>query len=179
MNETIKIKDKTFRLSIPETEIQQAVESVALRLRKDYERLNPIFVIVLSGAFVFASDLLRQLHFPCKYAFTKLSSYEGVDTTGHIEEQLPVTEDVTGRHVVIIEDIVDTGYSMQFLINRLRQQNPASVEICALSQKPEKCKVEGLTVKYVGMTLPEAFIVGYGLDYDGEGRELRSIYSLV
>lgn len=174
----INIKGKTFVESISEETIQQSVAAMAKRISDDYSTLNPVFVTVLNGAFVFAADLLRMLDFPCEYAFTKLSSYEGVSTTGNIIEQLPVTEDITGRHVVIIEDIVDTGYSMQFLLQQISKKNPASVEICTLSHKPEKCRVPGLRVKYVGMTLPEAFIVGYGLDYDGQGRQLRSIYTL-
>lgn len=175
----IKIKDKTFELAIPESEILSAIKKLANELRKDYSDLDPIFVTVLSGAFIFASDILRLVDFPCQLAFTKLKSYEGAATTGNITEELPVTLDVTGRHIIILEDIVETGLSMQFLVNKLREHNPASVNICTLSFKPEKCKVEGLPVKYVGMTLPEAFIVGYGLDYDQYGRELRDIYSLV
>lgn len=179
MEKRVVLLDKTFKLTIPESEILSKVEAVAARLRKDYADKNPVLVIVLSGAFVFASDLIRVLDIPCQLAFTKLKSYDGTASTGKIVEQLPVTENIEGRHVIIIEDIVETGYSMQFLLESLNKHNPASVEICALSAKPEKCKVPGLTVKYVGMTLPEAFIVGYGLDYDGTGRELRDIYSLL
>lgn len=178
-SELIKIKDKTFRKTISEQEILLAVSNVAKRIEKDYSEANPVFVVVLNGAFVFASDLLRLLNFSCTYSFTKLSSYEGVNSNGRIAEQLSVTEDITGRHVVIIEDIVDTGFSMQYLVKRLQERRPASIEICALSHKPEKMQVDGLNIKYTGMTLPEAFIVGYGLDYDGEGRQLRDIYSLV
>ncbi|MBQ3806136.1 MAG: hypoxanthine phosphoribosyltransferase [Prevotella sp.] len=178
-SELIKIKDKTFRKTISEQEILLAVSNVAKRIEKDYSEANPVFVVVLNGAFVFASDLLRLLNFPCTYSFTKLSSYEGINSNGRIAEQLSVTEDITGRHVVIIEDIVDTGFSMQYLVKRLQERRPASIEICALSHKPEKIQVDGLNIKYTGMTLPEAFIVGYGLDYDGEGRQLRDIYSLL
>ena len=175
----IKIKDKTFELTIPEASILAAVKTVAKAIEDDYADKNPVFVIVLNGAFVFAGDLIRMIDIPCQITFTKLSSYDGTSSTERIAEQLPVTDDLDGRHVIIIEDIVETGYSMQFLLNRIQEQHPASVEICALSHKPEKCKVDGLQVKYVGMTLPEAFIVGYGLDYDQQGRELRDIYSLV
>lgn len=179
MAKTIRLKDKTFEVTIPEAQILESIGNLVSRIREDYSDKNPIFVVVLSGAFVFASDVLRMIDFPCQIAFTKLASYSGIASTGKIIEQLPVTENVTDRHVVILEDIVETGYSMQFLLESLAQHNPASVEICALSVKPEKCKVPGLTVKYVGMNLPEAFIVGYGLDYDGLGRQLRDIYSLV
>lgn len=178
MSNSIKLKDKVFEVSIPESKILEAVNRVAKQLHDDYSDKNPVFVIVLSGAFVFASDVIRAIDFPCQIAFTKIASYTGTTSSGRIVEQLPVTEDVNGRHVVIIEDIVETGYSMQYLIERLSEHHPASVEICAFSAKPERCKVEGLSIKYVGMKLPEAFIVGYGLDYDGLGRELRDIYSL-
>lgn len=175
----IKIEDKTFEVSIPESTIQEAVKGVVEQLARDYSDKNPMFIVVLNGAFVFAADIFRQVTFPCQMAFTKLASYAGTLSTGTIAEQLPVSEDITGRHVVIIEDIVETGYSMQFLIEQLEMKHPASIEICAFSHKPEKCKVEGLSVKYVGMTLPEAFIVGYGLDYNQQGRQLRDIYSLI
>ena len=175
----ITIKDKTFELSIPEAKILAAVKNVANAIKTDYATKNPMFIIVLNGAFVFAADLLRMLDFEFQFCFTKLSSYAGTSSTGNITEQLPITDDLNGRHVVIIEDIVETGYSIDFLLKRIKEQKPASVEICALSHKPEKCKVEGLKVKYAGMVLPEAFIVGYGLDYDQQGRQLRDIYSLV
>lgn len=178
MNKSIRLKDKVFEVTIPEKTILEAVDRLAKQLHDDYADKNPVFVVVLSGAFVFAADVIRVIDFPCQMAFTKLTSYSGISSTGKIIEQLPVTENVRDRHVVIIEDIVETGYSMQFLKERLAESNPASVEICAFSTKPERCKVEGLNVKYVGMKLPEAFIVGYGLDYDGLGRELRDIYSL-
>lgn len=179
MAKRIQIEEKTFEVTITENEIQNAVDAVAKRISDDYKDKNPVFVVVLNGAFVFAADLLKRFEFPCQISFTKFSSYDGTSSTGRIAEQLPVTEDITNRHVIIIEDIVETGYSMAFLKENLQKRNPASLEICAFSHKPEKCKVEGLTVKYVGMKLPEAFIVGYGLDYNQQARQLRDIYSLV
>ena len=112
-------------------------------------------------------------------AFAKLASYSGLASTGNIIEQLPVSEDIKDRHVVIIEDIVETGYSMEFLRERLMEKHPASIEICAFSFKPEKLKVKDMKVKYVGMQLSDAFVVGYGLDYNSQGRQLRDIYSLI
>ena len=177
--ERITILDKTFELTIPEAQIQEAVRNVAERIRQDYEDKNPVFVVVLNGAFFFAADLFRMMQFPYTMAFTKLTSYQGVSSTGKIIEQLAVSEDITDRHVVIVEDIVETGYSMEFLKERLMEKHPASIEICAFSYKPDKVKVPGLEVKYVGMTLPEAFIVGYGLDYNNRGRQMRDIFSLI
>lgn len=175
----ITILGKTFEKTITEQEILGAVKKVAERITADYSEKNPVFVIVLNGAFVFAADLLRHITFPCEIAFTKLTSYAGLESTGNIIEQLPVSEDIEGRHVVIVEDIVETGYSMQFLKEVLADKHPASVEICAFSFKPEKLKVKDMKVKYVGMQLSDAFIVGYGLDYNSQGRQLRDIYSLV
>ena len=177
--ERITIQDKTFEKTISEAEIQEAVEKVAQCIKGDYEGKNPVFVVVLNGAFSFAADLLRMMDFPCEIAFTKLKSYAGLESTGKIIEQLPVSENIAERHVIIVEDIVETGYSMQFLKEVLADKHPASVEICAVSFKPEKLRVKDMNVKYVGMQLPDDFIVGYGLDYKQQGRYLRDIYSLV
>lgn len=175
----IHIGDKEFELSIPEKEILSAVNKVSQLIQRDYADKNPLFVIVLNGAFVFAADLLRTLDISYQFTFTKFSSYEGTSSTGAITEQLPIGEDLAGRHVIIIEDIIDTGYSMQYLLKQVHNQHPASLEICALSFKPSNCKVKDLSVKYIGMNLPDAFIVGYGLDYNQQGRGLRDIYTLV
>ena len=175
----IHIGDKEFELSIPEKEILSAVNKVSQLIQRDYADKNPLFVIVLNGAFVFAADLLRTLDISYQVTFTKFSSYEGTFSTGTITEQLPIGEDLAGRHVIIIEDIIDTGYSMQYLLKQVHNQHPASLEICALSFKPSNCKVKDLSVKYIGMNLPDAFIVGYGLDYNQQGRGLRDIYTLV
>ena len=175
---TIKLKGKTFRLSIPEERILQAVGRVAEMLTRDYSDRNPVFVIVLNGAFVFAADLLRQLRFDYEIAFTKLSSYQGDNSTGCITEQLPVMEQIEGRHVVIIEDMVDSGLTMQYLKEKLERRNPASVEICVLAIKPDKVTVPGLNVKYAGMEMGDAFVVGYGFDYDDLGRSYRDIYEI-
>ena len=179
MKQRVTLEDKTFELKILEEEILEAVNKCAEKISIDYSDKNPIFVIVLNGGFLFGADLIRRIKCPCQIAFTKISSYEGTTTTNEIKEQLPVTEDISGRHVIIVEDIVETGYSMDYLKKRLESYGPASVEICALSFKPEKCKYPDLKIKYVGMRLPEAFIVGYGLDYNSLGRNLKDIYSLV
>ncbi len=175
----IIIEGKTFEMTIPETTILESVRRVADRLRADYADKNPVFVVVLNGAFVFASDLLRLVDYPAEVTFTKLTSYSGMQSTGRITEQLGINTTLSGRHVIIVEDIVETGYSMQYLQNRINEHNPASLEICALTAKPEKMQVDDVAVKYVGMQLPEAFIVGYGLDYNQQGRLLRDIYSQV
>lgn len=179
-NRQITIHDKTFELTIPEATIMQAVKRVVEQLKEDYADKTPVFVTVLNGAFVFASDVFRLVDFPCQMVFAKLSSYDGLSSTGTITEQLPLDcDNIRGRHVVVLEDIVEKGYTMDYLLRRIWACHPASVEVCALSCKPERIMVPGLKVKYVGMKLPEAFIVGYGLDYNQQGRNLRDIYSLV
>lgn len=179
MEKQVIINGKRFGVSIPEATIAKAVHDVAQHVKQDYYDKNPMFVVVLNGAFLFASDIIREMDFPCQIEFCKLSSYIGTSTSGEIIEEYPVSNKVRGRHVVIIEDIVETGYTMKYLADRLAESGAASVEICALSTKPARCKVPGLRVKYVGMTLPDDFIVGYGLDYDQQGRNLRDIYSLI
>lgn len=179
MDKQVTINGKRFEVSIPAATIAEAVHKVAQSVRQDYCDKNPIFVVVLNGAFFFASDIIREMDFPCQIEFCKLSSYVGTSTTGKITEELPVSNKVKGRHVIILEDIVDTGYTMKFLVDRLIEAQALSVEICSLSTKPSHCKVPDLRVKYVGMTLPDEFIVGYGLDYDQQGRNLRDIYSLI
>lgn len=177
--ERITLGDKTFETLIPEAEILDKVKTLTEKLKADYADKNPIFVVVLNGAFAFASDIFRFVDFPCQVSFTKFSSYDGTKSTGCITEQLAVTESITDRHVIIIEDIVETGYSMEYLVKRLQAYNPASLQICCMSFKPEKCLVKDLPIKYIGMTLPEAFVVGHGFDYNQQGRLLKDIYALV
>ena len=175
----IKLKGKTFVLSIPEARILEAVDKVAVALTRDYSDKNPVFVIVLNGAFMFAADLLRQLHFDYEIDFTKVSSYCGDSSTGCITDQLSVTTSLEGRHVVIIEDMVDSGFTMKYLKEKMANENPASLEICLFAIKPGKVAVPDLNVKYVGMEMEDAFIVGYGFDYDGAGRSYRDIYEII
>lgn len=179
-NKRITIHDKTFEITIPEATIQEAVKSVAASLKTDYADKNPVFVVVLNGAFMFAADLFRMTDYQCTITFAKVSSYDGTSSCGTISEQLPVSEAVAGRHVVIVEDIIERGYTMEYIVNRVLSLQPASVAICALSFKPEKLEVPRIKdrIRYTGMELPEAFIVGYGLDYNQCGRHLRDIYSL-
>lgn len=174
----VTIKDKTFETSIPEAEIQKRVKAVAERLNHDMAGKNPLFLAVLNGAFIFAADLMREITIPCEISFVKLASYQGTTSTGKVTEVLGVNEDLTDRHIVIVEDIVDTGLTMKRMIESLGTRHPASVEVCALLVKPEKLQVE-LDIKYAAMEIPNDFIVGYGLDYDQQGRNLRDIYTLI
>ena len=176
--DSIKIKDKSFRVSIPEAEIKTRVKALAEQMSKDLEGKNPIFLAVLNGAFIFAADLMREMTIPCEISFVKLASYQGTTSTGKVKEVFGINEDLSGRTVVIVEDIVESGQTMKQMIESLGTRNPASVQICTLFFKPEKLKEE-LTLDYVAFRIPDDFIVGYGLDYDGLGRELKDVYTIV
>ena len=175
---TVKIKDKSFRVSIPEAEIKQRVKALAEQMSKDLEGKNPIFLGVLNGSFIFAADLMREMTVPCEISFVKLASYQGTTSTGKVREVLGINEDLSGRTVVIVEDIVESGQTMKQMIESLGTRNPESVRICTLFFKPEKLK-EDLNLDYVAFSIPDDFIVGYGLDYDGLGRELKDVYTIV
>jgi adenylate kinase len=174
----VKIKDKTFKTSIPEKEIKARIQAVADRINHDLADKNPLFLAVLNGAFVFAADLMRMITIPCEISFVKLASYQGTTSTGKITEVMGINEDLTDRTIVIIEDIVDTGLTMKRMIESLGTRHPASVHICSLLVKPEKLQVD-LNIEYAAMEIPNDFIVGYGLDYDQQGRNLPDIYTLV
>ncbi len=174
----VKIKDKTFKTSIPEKEIKARIQAVADRINHDMADKNPLFLAVLNGAFVFAADLMRMITIPCEISFVKLASYQGTTSTGKITEVMGINEDLTDRTIVIIEDIVDTGLTMKRMIESLGTRHPASVHICSLLVKPEKLQVD-LNIEYAAMEIPNDFIVGYGLDYDQQGRNLPDIYTLV
>ena len=174
---TIQVKDKRFRVSITEATILAAIDKVADRIKADYADKNPLFVVVLNGAFMFAADLMKRVNIPCAITFLKLSSYQGTETTGNIREDMSLYVDVKDRHVVIVEDIVDTGYTMEYLYKMMKIRGAASTEMCTLLFKPEKLEV-GQPPKYVAISIPNDFIIGYGLDYDEAARNLPDIYTL-
>lgn len=171
----IRIKDKDFKTFLSEAVIMREISRVAAEMEHDLCDKNPLFVCVLNGSFMFAADLLRHLSFPCEVSFVKLSSYVGTVTSGKVNELIGLDFDIAGRSVVIVEDIVDTGNTMQYLLEQLRRKNPRDVRIATLLLKPGKLQVD-LKIDYVAVKIPDDFIVGYGLDYDGYGRNLREIY---
>jgi hypoxanthine phosphoribosyltransferase len=176
--EIIRVKDLTFSISIPEVQILERVSQVAQRLTHDLEGKNPLFLCILNGAFMFASDLMKRVNLPAEISFVKYSSYQGTQTTGNVKEIIGLNQDITGRCVVIVEDIIDSGFTMQHLVTDLKALNPAEVHICTLLMKPGNLKVP-LDVEYCAMEIPNDFILGYGLDYDGYGRNLPDIYTVV
>ena len=175
---TVTIKDKTFGISIPEEVIKQKVKAVAERINHDMAGKNPLLLAVLNGSFVFAADLMRELTIPCEISFVKLASYQGTTSTGKVKEVIGINENLAGRTVIIVEDIVETGLTIQQMLDSLGTRNPESVHVCTLLLKPEKLQVD-INVEYVAISIPNDFILGYGLDYDQQGRNLRDIYTLI
>ena len=175
MSEKIKLQDKVFRVMIPAEEIDRAVDRVAEQLNERYAGRTPVFLGVLSGSFLFLSDLVRKTTFNSQLAFVKISSYEGTESTGQVKQQFGVDFDIEGRDIIIVEDIVETGHSMNYLLQYLREKNPASITICTLFFKPNKFLYD-YKVDYAALSIGDEFIVGYGLDYNQLGRNLKDIY---
>lgn len=174
----VQVLDREFTMSIPETKILQRVAEVASKISADLKDENPLFLAVLNGSFVFAADLLRNVDIPCEITFVRMASYQGTESTGKVQQLIGLKEKIEGRTVVIIEDIIDSGLTMQRLLEMLQQENPKNIYISALLVKPGNLKVD-LDIPYCCFEIPNDFIVGYGLDYDGYGRNLRSIYTVV
>lgn len=176
MSKTIKLLDKSFKVMIPAEEIDKAVSEVAERINNDYRECEtPLFVGVLNGSFMFMSDLMKKIELNCELSFVKIASYEGTKSSGEVSSIIGLTQSIEGRHVVIVEDIVDTGGSIEHMVGELLAQNPASIEVCTLFFKP-KSYSRTLPIKYRAMDIGNEFIVGYGLDYDQLGRNLKDIY---
>ena len=176
--ETIRIKDKQFKTFITEEQILKEVARVGEEINSDLADANPLFVSVLNGSFMFTADLMKHVSVPCEISFVKLASYAGTSSTGKVKELVGLNDDITGRTIVIVEDIIDTGLTMERLIETLKARNPKEIRIATLLVKPDKLKVD-LDINYIAMNIPNDFIVGYGLDYDGLGRNYRDIYTVI
>lgn len=174
---TIQIKDKRFIPFIPEERILKEVARVADEINRDLAGCSPLFISVLNGSFMFTADLMKHLTIPAEVSFVKLASYEGTSSSGKMKELVGLNTDIEGRTVVIVEDIIDTGFTMQHLLETLRAKHPKDIRIATLLVKPDKLQVK-LDIDYVAMQIPNDFIVGYGLDYDGLGRNYRDIYTV-
>lgn len=174
---TIQVLDKEFVPSIATEEILTQVRRVASEINRDYDGESPLFLVVLNGAFIFAADLMREISLPAEVSFVKLASYQGTASSGTVREIIGLNTDITGRPLIIVEDIVESGITMAHMIDTLKRQNPKSIDICTLLLKPQKLEVK-LDIRYVAMEIPNDFILGYGLDYNGQGRGLKDIYTL-
>lgn len=173
----IQVKDKTFQIFIPQSELAERIGAAAERISQEYEGKNPLFVAILNGAFMFAADLLKRVTIPCQITFVKVASYQAMHSTGQVKDLIGLSEDLAGRHVIVLEDIVDTGITMQQIITSLKAKNPASVKTAVLLFKPEALQQE-VPLDYVCFEIANRFVVGYGLDYDGYGRNLPNLYVL-
>ena len=175
---TVKILDKEFGLYITQEKIEASIQAVANQISRDMEDMNPLFLVVLNGAFMFASELFKRVTIPCEISFVKLSSYSGTETTNVVRELIGLDHPLDGRHVVIVEDIVDTGHTMKYTIQKLRDLKATDVRIATLFFKPDNFQYD-YPIDYKGMEIGNDFIVGYGLDYNQQGRNLPNIYKIV
>ena len=173
----ITVKDKSFKPYISTEELQASVEKMATQINHDYKGTTPLFLGVLNGSFMFFSDLLKSIDLECAVSFVKLASYDGVSSSGVVNELIGLSEDISGKDIILVEDIVDTGNTLVKLYDILERKNPKSIKIATLLYKPEAYK-KSYPIDYVGKEIPNAFVLGYGLDYDGLGRNLSSIYVL-
>jgi hypoxanthine phosphoribosyltransferase len=174
---TVKVKDKEFELFISSEEINKSVEKLAEKINREMEGKSPLFIGILNGTFIFSADLLKKITIPCEITFMRVSSYSGVKSTKNIKEIIGLKEDIKDRHVIILEDIVDTGLTLDFLLTKFTEYNPASIRVGTMFFKPSAFKKQFL-IDYVGMNISNDFIVGYGLDYDGFGRNLPDVYKI-
>jgi hypoxanthine phosphoribosyltransferase len=175
---TIKVHDKSFEIYLPEAKIQEHVKALAQQINADYAGKKPLFIAILNGSFMFASDLFKYLTIDAEICFIKLASYKGMKSSGNVVTAIGLDQDLIGRDVVIVEDIVDTGKTLHEFLPKLQHQQPASLKIVTLLHKPEALK-HPLTIDYIGFSIPNKFVVGYGLDYDGLGRNLKEIYQVI
>jgi len=174
----IQVHDKKFRLYLSEEEIQREVSRIAFEMNRDLAESDPIFLGILNGAFMFAADLYKQLEFPCQITFLKMASYSGTYSTGSVKQLIGIGQDLKDRVVVVLEDIVDSGVTLETIIRQLSGYQPREIRVATLLHKPDAA-VTKVRLDYVGLEIPNDFILGYGLDYDGYGRNYREIYQLV
>lgn len=173
----ITVHDKQFEPWMPAADISAKVAELGAAISRDYEGKRPLLIAILNGSFIFAADLFRHISIEAEISFIKLVSYKGTKSTGHVITSIGLDENLNNRHIIIVEDIIDTGKTLGDFIPQLHHQQPAGVSICALLHKPE-ATVHPLKIDYLGFSIPNKFVVGYGLDYDGLGRNLPDIYRL-
>ena len=177
MKENILVKDKYFTILISEEKIQKRIAVISSEMTSIYENKRPIFIAILNGAFMFASDIIKSINFDCEINFIKLSSYEAMSSTGNVSTVIGLNQSIEGRHVIILEDIIDTGRTMHYFIKALKKEKPASTAICSLLIKPTALQFN-IDIDYTGFEIEDKFVIGYGLDYDQLGRNYKDIYKL-
>ncbi len=174
---SITVLDKTFVPYLSEAEIQEKISVLGQQLNKDYEGKTPLFIAVLNGSFMFAADLFKSVDIPAEICFIKLASYKGTQSTGHVITAIGLDSNIKDRHVVILEDIIDTGKTLHTFLPQLVNQQPKSLKIAVLLHKPEATEYP-ISIDYCCFSIPNKFVLGYGLDYDGLGRNSKDIYQL-
>lgn len=178
MPENWKLNDKYFEKFILSSELQSKISGIAAQINTELEGKKPVFIVVLNGAFIFASDLIKRITLDCEIAFVKLSSYQGTRSSGVVQQIIGLDLDLKGRTIVVVEDIIDTGLTLDSFLKTLAQMEPADVKVAACLIKPEAFK-ERFPVDYICFSIPNEFVVGYGLDYDGLGRNSEDIYKII
>ena len=173
----IKILDRNFKKSIPESKITLTINDIANRMNSELKNENPLFISIVNGSFMFAADLMKRITFPCEISFVKIASYHGTTSSDEMLELIGLKENLKGRTVVIIEDIVDSGKTMSKVLEMLQNRGAGKILISTLLLKPDALRYN-IKPDYVAMTIPNDFIVGYGLDYNGYGRNLPDIYTV-
>lgn len=176
--ELVTLKDRSFRVSITHDQIQGHIAKVAARINADYQGSTPLFLGVLNGSFMFVSDLLKQVELDCELSFVKVTSYHGTSSTGVVKELVGLQEDIAGRDVILVEDIVDTGVTIDNIFQTLSDKGANSIRVATLLFKPD-AYTKSVPIDYAAIEIPNDFIVGYGLDYDGLGRNLKDIYTVI
>ena len=174
----LKVHDKYFVPYIPEAELMQRIKDLAANIDEDYQYKKPLFIAILNGSFMFAADMFKHITIESEICFIKLASYKGTKSTGQVITAIGLDTDIVGRHVIVLEDIIDTGKTMSEFLPQLHNQQPASLKVATLLHKPEATTYP-INIDYLGFSVPNKFLLGYGLDYDGLGRNIKEIYQLV
>lgn len=175
----IQVNNKDFEIFLENDAINKRTRLIGIQLNLDYENRCPVFIGVLNGSFLFMADLLKEIDIACEVNFIRVASYQGTESSGKIRETFGLPNDLENRDVILVEDIVDTGLTLQYILEKVHAQKPASVSVCSLLLKPAALKAPIKELKYVGFEIPNEFVVGYGLDYDGLGRNLKDIYRAI
>ena len=172
-----QILDKSFKPYLTSSEISLAIQKIANQINLDYQDKNPLFIAILNGSFIFASDLFKKINIPAEISFIKLASYQGIKSTGNVITAIGLETDLFDRHVVVLEDIIDTGKTLSAFLPQLQHQQPKSLKVCTLLHKKEATKFP-IDIDYLGFEIPDLFVVGYGLDYNGYGRNMDQIMQI-
>lgn len=172
----IKVEDKEFEIFLENDTLNKRIRLLGIQMNVDYEGKCPLFIGILNGSFVFMADLIKEIDVPCEVAFMRVASYQGDSSSGKVKELIGLPEDIEGRDIIIVEDIVDTGLTLAYILKTIKEKHPASVKVASLLLKPEALQHEITDLAYVGFEIPNEFVVGYGLDYNGLGRNLTDIY---